>query len=264
MERTNYHTHTKRCKHAGGTELDYVKAALEKKLSVLGFSDHAPYPDDRMGMRMDYVELKSYIEEVLQLKEQYRKELSILLGLEIEFDPREMDYYYQLKEEMGIEYLLLGQHAYIDKRGETINIYSLEQTKDTSHYLEYANSLKDAMKTGLFPVIAHPDVIFINQMPWDKNCEEACDRIVEAAISTNTILEFNGNGIRRGKIQYEDGIRYPYPHERFWEKVAKANGTVIINSDCHSPDNIWDTCMDKAYELAQNWRLQVVNHFPLK
>ena len=31
MERTNYHTHTKRCKHAGGTELDYVKAALEKK-----------------------------------------------------------------------------------------------------------------------------------------------------------------------------------------------------------------------------------------
>ena len=98
-------------------------------------------------------------------------------------------------------------------------------------------------------------------MPWDKNCEEACDRIVEAALLTNTILEFNGNGIRRGKIQYEDGVRYPYPHERFWEKVAKANGKTMINSDCHNPNHVWDACMEEAYQLAKKWGLQVVNRF---
>ena len=29
MKKTNYHTHTKRCMHATGTDADYVKAALD-------------------------------------------------------------------------------------------------------------------------------------------------------------------------------------------------------------------------------------------
>ena len=39
----NYHTHTPRCGHASGTEREYIERALEKGLSALGFSDHAPY-----------------------------------------------------------------------------------------------------------------------------------------------------------------------------------------------------------------------------
>ncbi len=48
MKKTNYHTHTKRCMHAEGTEADYVKAALNACLDVLGFSDHGPFPDNRL------------------------------------------------------------------------------------------------------------------------------------------------------------------------------------------------------------------------
>ena len=40
----NYHTHTTRCNHASGTEKEYVEAAIETGLKVLGFSDHTPYP----------------------------------------------------------------------------------------------------------------------------------------------------------------------------------------------------------------------------
>ena len=50
--RSNFHTY--RCKHAGGTEQDYVLAAINQEVSILGFSDHAPYPDDRFGLRMDF------------------------------------------------------------------------------------------------------------------------------------------------------------------------------------------------------------------
>ena len=39
----NYHTHTWRCSHATGTEEEYVQAALDRKLEILGFSDHTPY-----------------------------------------------------------------------------------------------------------------------------------------------------------------------------------------------------------------------------
>lgn len=43
--KSNFHTHTKRCCHAFGVEADYAKEAYDKGLSVLGFSDHAPFKD---------------------------------------------------------------------------------------------------------------------------------------------------------------------------------------------------------------------------
>ena len=40
----NYHTHTTRCRHAVGADREYVKAAIESGVKILGFSDHAPFP----------------------------------------------------------------------------------------------------------------------------------------------------------------------------------------------------------------------------
>ncbi len=44
MKKVNYHTHCARCRHAFGTEEDYVEKALEYNLDILGFSDHLPFP----------------------------------------------------------------------------------------------------------------------------------------------------------------------------------------------------------------------------
>ena len=40
----NYHTHTYRCQHAGGTEREYIEKAIEVGIKKLGFSDHVPCP----------------------------------------------------------------------------------------------------------------------------------------------------------------------------------------------------------------------------
>ena len=39
----NYHSHTTRCRHAEGTEREYIERALQGGLKILGFSDHTPY-----------------------------------------------------------------------------------------------------------------------------------------------------------------------------------------------------------------------------
>ena len=39
-----YHTHTARCHHATGEDEEYVRAAIDAGIKVLGFSDHAPMP----------------------------------------------------------------------------------------------------------------------------------------------------------------------------------------------------------------------------
>ena len=40
--RANYHTHTPRCRHAVGSEREYIEQAIEAGMEILGFSDHTP------------------------------------------------------------------------------------------------------------------------------------------------------------------------------------------------------------------------------
>lgn len=261
MEKFNYHTHTLLCRHAGGTEADYVSAALNGGLTLLGFSDHAPYPDDRYGMRMEYRELPGHLERIRALRDTHRGALDIRAGLEIEYAPGDADWYRRLLEQ--VEYLLLGQHYFPTAAGEIRNTYVIHETGDTGLYLDYANSLAAGMRTGLFAAVAHPDLFFINDLPMDKNCEKACDIIVNAAAETGAVLEFNANGLRRGLLPYAGGARWPYPHPVFWEKVRAAGLPVIVNSDCHSPDALWDSTMEDAYALARRWGLRLTDRLPM-
>ena len=45
MLKTNWHTHTKRCGHAKGTDEEYVLEAIAAGVKSLGFSDHACYKE---------------------------------------------------------------------------------------------------------------------------------------------------------------------------------------------------------------------------
>lgn len=252
--KANYHTHTQRCKHAGGSARDYLLKALENKMSILGFSDHAPYPDDRFGLRMDFCELEDYIREIEELKLEFKDDIVIKCGLEIEYDFNQKEYYKKLLNDYKLDYLALGQHIYA-KNNKHINVYSL---KDTSQYLEYANTIIEGMKTGYFKFLAHPDVIFINDLKWDYNCDKFCDLLINAALENDFIFEFNANGIRRGEQEFCDGNRYPYPHKNFWKKVSETNIKVIINSDCHSPEQVWDNYMEIAYKIAKSWNLNII------
>jgi len=108
--------------------------------------------------------------------------LLLCSGLEIEYDPEMMDYYRWLLAPGRMDYLLLGQHFYFSDKKDLVNIYFIDKGGSTSCYIEYANSLQQAMETGFFKVVAHPDVIFINDLPWDDNCEKACEIFMQLRI----------------------------------------------------------------------------------
>ena len=254
--RTNFHTHTFRCRHASGTGEEYVKEALNKGLDILGFSDHAPFPDIDFGMRMPFCELKEYSDEVDRLKKEYNHRLKIYKGLEIEYHECHLPYYHELFEKYGMDFLLLGEHIYRSPEGEYKNIFNAASTKD---YLLYADEVCRAIETGLFACIAHPDVMFINGFDWDENCKEACRRIVECSQKHNAVLELNANGIRRGKRIYSDGLRYPYPHEYFLRLVKESGIRVIVGSDCHIPEQTYDDSMAYGVEMADSFGLNRID-----
>lgn len=252
--KSNFHTHVQRCRHAGGTEEDYVKAALSNGFSQLGFSDHGPFPDIDYGLRMPFCELKEYLNEISKLKAEYASDIILWKGLEIEYLPEHLNYYEELLTKRGLDYLLMGEHFYKNLDGDTANIYG--PTSSTEQFLAYARTIAEGMKTGFFKAIAHPDIYMLNPFAWDNNCAKAADIIIDTAVATGTVLEYNANGFRRKESEFPDGTRHPYPHINFWKMAAQSSVKVIVSSDCHNPANLWDDIMDLAYRNLQELGIQ--------
>ncbi len=252
---SNFHTHTVRCKHAIGTERDYTETAVSKGLNILGFSDHGPFPDKDYGLRMQFEELPDYLEAIDNLSNEFDGRIKLFKGLEIEFHPKYINYYKSLFDEFGMDYLALGEHSYTLSDGSMKNIFFAESTCD---YVEYARNIADAIGTGLFAFVAHPDIMFINKLAWDKNCDKACDIILSAAEKYDIPLEFNANGIRRGISSFPDGERLSYPHDGFWSQLKGSKQKVIIGSDCHIPEQIRDNAITLAEQMCRGMKLNVI------
>lgn len=255
IKRVNYHTHTNYCKHAAGTAAEYAAQARRRKVEILGFSDHLPFPGNPYGYRMDMEDLEAYCRDVGKERERYQGQMEVLCGFEGEYVEGQEDYYEWLYKENFCQYMLLGQHWFADGKGQ---VWQTGGVPSTEYYPLYVDWLLKGMRTGFFRAIAHPDLIFMNSYAWDKYCEIACDRLLEGCTAHNYLLEFNANGYRRGICRFEDGERFQYPHRKLWEKIARTSLPVIIGSDCHHPKQVYDETVLDAYREAEEMGLCLV------
>ena len=254
----NYHTHTSRCNHAVGTDEDYVKAAIDAGYSVLGFSDHAPYKHiSHPRARMEYEQLDDYISSILFLKEKYKDQIDIRLGLETEWYPG----FYEEKKELlnKVDYLILGQH--FQKPDGTGSYFAPCTDEDLELYCA---QILEGLETGLFTYLCHPDVFMFRQKHFDETCEKISRKIIEKAVETNTPMEINLQGIRRGTAVFDNGkTEYYYPHKDFWKIAAEYPVTCIWGIDAHDPEWIRESAEDrrKAEEELKDLGLNILEDY---
>lgn len=234
----NYHTHTTRCGHAAGGEEEYVLAAIEAGWQVLGFSDHAPWPYESgftsPTVRMRAEELAQYCQTVRALGEKYRDRIRIYLGLECEYFPAYIDWLRGKKEELGMDYLILGNHY--DRSDET-GIYYGAATRE-EEIRSYADNTLCGMETGLFAALAHPDLFLMNYPVFDATAREVSERLCRRAKELGMALEYNLQGQRLAERGKAKGLGYPA--REFWEIAAQFDNDVIIGMDAHAPEALID------------------------
>ena len=155
----NYHTHTPRCRHASGSENEYIEKALSRGLEILGFSDHTPYlfPGDYYStFRMFPEQTEDYFTTIERMKKEYAGKITIYSGLEAEYYPKHFSALIDLIKPYHPDYLILGQHF---TRNEYDGHYSGTPTEDESILQAYVDQLIEGISTGLYSYIAHPDLI---------------------------------------------------------------------------------------------------------
>ena len=255
MYRANYHTHGQWCNHGTGEEKEFVKEALKAEVWQIGFSEHLPFPDNRL-YRMDFSQLPDYTSKVYELREKCESGIRMFCGGEIEYFPEMKSYYRYLVEDGGFHYLILGQHYF--KHGEAVQrTKKLEETKEI---LNYAYSIREALETGSFKILAHPDYFGYVDFEVDGNIEKAIDVIIEAAVETNTLLEVNANGFRKPCFQSKLGMRRRYPLDCFWARAAEKKAKVIIGSDCHANGCLYDEAVKQCEKYILNKKLNQIKH----
>lgn len=227
-----FHVHTYRCRHAGNEQDEaYVQRAMELGALRITFTDHAPFPGNPFGNRMQIEELKGYVSSLRQLKEKYKEKIDVYIGLEVEYLPAFHDYYLWLKDSGDFDVLMIGQHFYECEDGK--HSFSLEQNvRNETEASGICNAVIQGIETGCFQVAAHPDRMFRYCDCWTKEMEAISLRLINAAIDNRITLEKNLAAMERKKQYWEE----------FWQLVPESLNT-IVGVDAHSVSELGRSCI---------------------
>ena len=186
QQKWNIHTHTTRCGHATGLDIQYIQSAIEAGFTMLGFSEHLPYPEIRIsGARMFYEQKDEYIATIRKLKQDYQDKIDIKVGYEVEYLKDHFNDLMNLKKEC--DYMILGQHfKYL--------IYDYDSYCSDEDVYVYAQQIEEALSKNFITYVAHPDYFMMGRRSFSNACVDAAHRIAKASIRYDTPLEINLNG----------------------------------------------------------------------
>ena len=251
---TEYHVHTARCGHAGGTMRAYVETALARGLSEMAFTDHVPLyflpgDDPDPGIAMTRAELPGYVDEVLALRDEFAGRIDVLLGLEADFAEG---------HEAALEEILaahewdvvLGSVHWV--KGDWIdapNSGARHEREGTENlWGEYYRLLAKAAATGLFDVLTHFDLPkkFGHRMPASVAGAEA--DAVAAARAAGVAVEVSSAGLRKT-------VAEEYPGPPLLRSLVAARVPIVFSSDAHAPAEVaWGREKIEAAALAAGAR----------
>lgn len=251
----NYHTHTKRCRHAAGEMEEYIQVALAGGIDHMGFSEHAPFrfPGGyESGYRLPTTEVQDYFREGNALRKAYADRIELTLGFEMEYYPAYFEDMVAFARRSGGEYLVLGQHFLYNEIPD--KIHAINPENDIEILREYVRCVVAAMQSGVFSVAAHPDLIRFRGST--EAYLEEIRPICLTAIETGTPLEINFLGIRDQRH---------YPREDFWRLVGELHAPVTFGCDAHSPVDAADrTSLSVAQDLVTRYGLNYIGRPELR
>ena len=232
----DYHVHHERCGHAVDSMEAYVRAALERGLGEMGFSDHLFVywlPPERRDPELGMCEeqLDEYVAEAHALQRAY-PQIRLRLALEVDYIPGQERRLAEILARHQWDYLLgsvhfLGDWGFDDER--YLDEYARRDVNAV--YLQFFDLLGQAAESGLFDVMTHPDLPkkFGHRPRGDLG--DAQRRLAERLARADVAIEVNTSGLRKpvGEI---------YPSLELLTLFRQAGVPATLSSDSHRPQDV--------------------------
>lgn len=239
MISADLHTHT-RYSHGADSPGDMYAAAAAAGLAYIGFSEHSPRPEG-FTYRHEYrdklrAHLPDYFREVRALRDNARPgEPRALLAMEMDWLDGEEDFIRNACKAADFDYLIgsvhfLGRWGF-DDGDEPWRNAGQEQCE--AWYAAYFTAWEAMIRSGLFQIAAHPDLIKIYSVDrfhsWLARPESRARvrRALTALADAGMALEISSAGLRKA-------CREIYPAPFFLEQARELDIPVTFASDAHS------------------------------
>ncbi|WP_342553683.1 histidinol-phosphatase HisJ [Paenibacillus sp. FSL R7-0652] len=241
--RIDYHTHHERCGHAVGKLEEYVQRGIAIGLSQIGLSDHMPllhvdpaeyYPE--MAMPMD--ELPRYVEECFSLKERYRGQIDVRVGLEGDYIEGFESEIRSIIERYPWDYVIGSVHF--------LGEWDITDFRQTHHwegkdilevYRQYYDAVSKSAASGLYDIIGHSDVIkrFGYVPPLEQTEERIAleDAALQAVAKSGCAMELNASGLSKPCAEM-------FPSRRMLTEAIRLGVPLTMGSDAHDPMKLGD------------------------
>jgi histidinol-phosphatase (PHP family) len=242
----DYHVHTS-FSDGDDEPRAYVERALQLGLTELGFSDHLTPPclgdDGYYGIRQGGID--DYVEGVRTIAAAY-PELSVLLGIEVDYLPEAADETLATIASYPFDYALCSIH-FVDRFGfiERCN-EKASGWRDVNHvWRRYYETLIEAARTGAFDVVAHLDL----PKKWGYRPTEDLSGLEHDALGSiaaaGLAIEINTSGYDRRPV----GEMFPEPG--LLARARRAGIALTFGSDAHSVGEL-ASCFEEARALARS------------
>ncbi len=222
------HNHTQRCNHAVGTEEEYILSAIKSGTKIFGFSDHAPMDFDPK-YRMSFEQMPEYERKIRSLKKEFKSQITILLGYEVDYLPGHMD---RRVLEADVDYLIGSVH-FLDKWGfdnpEFIKEYEEKDIDEV--WKTYFEAVSQMAQSGLFDIVGHIDLIKVFKFLPTKNIMEFAEPALQKIKEANMTIEINTAGYRKPCAE-------PYPSKQILSRAYELGIDITFGSDAHAPQQV--------------------------
>lgn len=252
---TNYHSHSHYCDGKGSLE-EQVQGAIAQGLRAFGFSSHCPVPFvNQWSMKAE--RLADYLRQTAVLKEKYKDQIELYVGLEVDFLPNQLgpsDFPmldYCVGSVHYVELNQFGQPWEID--GSSVEFLAcLDTLYDGNIQValeKYYGIIRQMVETDTPPIVGHLDKIKMHNeaRPLFEESEEWYVALVEDTLEVikkaGCIVEINTRG------NYKRGLEL-YPSPWIIARMNELEIPICINSDSHRPEEI-TASFPLAFEAAR-------------
>lgn len=238
----DYHVHTSLCNHAVGTMEQYVQSALAQGLTTICFLDHLTFQEAGRRNAMFLREVPMYVDVARRLARQYRNQIVVRVGLEVDFSPRHVDQCLDVLNTLSLD--VVGASVHFLDGYDVVSRHSAwarGEINPDQIYPEYIRALERMLDFDYFDVVCHLDLPKkYNQQPPPAAIDGFLN-VLEKIRRKDLAVELNTSG-------YRCAVAEAFPSALLLQRCAQLGIPVVTGSDAHAPELVGRD-FDRARDL---------------
>lgn len=192
----------------------FVRRAAKNKIMELGLADHEWYLEK---IKFDVVEEVAHRIPGIKLR----------TGLEVDYSPVRETIIGKYLEKLPFDFVIGSVH---DIDGIPIDhpdrMEAFLQWEPEELYRRYFKLVSSAVRSGLFDIIGHLDLIKVFKVRPQKSVLEHVNPLLEEIREAGLVVELNMNGLNKP-------VREPYPERKILERCFQLGIPLTLSSDAH-------------------------------